>query len=173
MDAIAIEKLLKAPRKPPASPVKPTIHAKIGFEEQMKTVYEEIVNQEDPDGPRLRRPKRISVTVVRCKFVCDYKTYWLPPKTFFEIRVRPVKSSEWKIERTQATNKIINQLLPDTEYEVQVRAKNVAGWSDFSEVVLQRTPEEGIKHGKEALGEANDEGGGEEGGEGKEGGEKQ
>ena len=55
--------------------MKPTVNAKIGFETKMKTIYEEIVNPEDPDGPKLRRPKRISVTVVRCKLVCEYKTY--------------------------------------------------------------------------------------------------
>jgi len=140
MEAMEIDKLLKAPRKPPAAPVKPNISTKIGYENKMKTVYEEIVNPEDPDGPKLRRPKRVSVTVVRCKLVCEYKTYWLPPKTHFELRCRVVKSSEWRIERTQATNKVISQLLPDSEYEVQVRAKNVAGWSDFSELVIVRTP---------------------------------
>jgi hypothetical protein len=35
----------------------------------------------------------------------------------------------------------VTQLLPGTVYEVQVRAKNIAGWSAFTEVVEIKTPD--------------------------------
>ena len=93
------------------------------------------------------------------------RRYWLPPKTHFELRCRIAKTSEWKIERTQATNKLLTDLLPDEDYEVQVRAKNVAGWSDFSELVVIRTP--AGKDGKGADYEVSESVGG--GGRGREG----
>jgi hypothetical protein len=139
--AAKIERLLKAPREPPQPPIVPTLFAKIGYEDHMKTVYEEVVNPEDPDGALLKRAKRVSETVVRCKISATYKSYWLPPKTNYELRMRAAKSPEWKIERTQATHKIVTGLLPGTVYEVQVRAKNVAGWSDFTEVKTIKTPD--------------------------------
>ena len=138
--ASIIDKLLKQERRVPLPPVVPTCFVKIGYEDQLITIYEEVVNPEDPDGPKLRRPKRITETVVRCKISATYKSYWLPPKTPYELRCREVKSQEWKIERTQATHKIITGLLPDTHYEVQVRARNVAGWSDFGEMLVVKTP---------------------------------
>lgn len=167
-----IDKLLKSPRTPPQAPIVPTLFAKIGYEDHLKTVYEEVVNPEDVDGPKMRKARRITETVVRCKVsvwggerggergvgvrrvfsttvltLCSpsqvsatYKSYWLPPKTNYELRLREIKGQEWKIERTQATHKIMTGLKPDTTYEVQVRAKNVAGWSEFSEVVYISTP---------------------------------
>ena len=138
--AAKIEKLLKQPRRPPMPPILPTCFAKIGFEDQIVTVYDEVANPEDPDGPKLRRPRRVTETVVRCKISATYKSYWLPPKTNYELRVRELKAPDWKIERTQATHKIVAGLKPDTQYEVQVRAKNVAGWSDFTEAILVKTP---------------------------------
>jgi len=107
----------------------------------MKTIYEEVVNPEDPDGVKLRRAKRVAETVVRCKVSATYKSYWLPPKTNYELRLRASRSPEWKIERTQATHKIVTGLLPGTVYEVQVRAKNVAGWSNFTPVLEIKTPD--------------------------------
>jgi hypothetical protein len=53
-----------------------------------------------------------------------------------------ILSTEWKIERTQATHKIVTGLFANIIYEVQVRAKNSAGWSDFTELVVVRTPKE-------------------------------
>ena len=47
--AKTIDKLLKADRLPPQPPIKPTLFAKIGYEDRLKTVYEEVVNPEDPD----------------------------------------------------------------------------------------------------------------------------
>ena len=155
--ASRIDKLLKQPRTPPQPPVQPTLFAKIGYEDHLKTVYDEVVNPEDPDGPKMRKARRVTETVVRCKVSATYKSYWLPPKTNYELRLREIKGTEWKIERTQATHKIMTGLKPDTTYEVQVRAKNVAGWSDFSEVVHISTPvgkkqpgEEGKEGEKEA-----------------------
>ena len=138
--AARIELLLKQPRRAPMPPVVPTCFAKIGFEDHLVTVYDEVTNPEDPDGPKLRRPRRVTETVVRCKISATYKSYWLPPKTNYELRVRELRATDWKVERTQATHKIVTGLLPDTMYEVQVRAKNAAGWSDFTEAIVVKTP---------------------------------
>jgi len=125
--ANTIDKLLKQPRVPPQPPIQPTLSAKIGYEDHLKTIYEEVVNPDDPDGPKLRRAKRVSETVVRCKVSATYKSYWLPPKTQYELRLRETKTPDWRTERTQATHKIVAGLKAGTTYEVQVRAKNVAG----------------------------------------------
>jgi hypothetical protein len=89
--AKTIDDLLKADRLPPQPPIKPTLFAKIGYEDHLKTVYEEVVNPEDPDGPMMKRAKRVSETVVRCKVSVTYKSYWLPPKTQYEVRIRAMK----------------------------------------------------------------------------------
>jgi len=145
---------------PPQPPIKPTLFAKIGYEDHLKTVYEEVINPEDPDGPKMKRAKRVSETVVRCKVSVTYKSYWLPPKTHYEVRIRAMKSSEWRTERTQATHKMITGLDSGTTYEVQIRAKSIAGWSDFCEVVTVSTPnakkEEGEGEEKEEVKKASD-----------------
>jgi hypothetical protein len=43
---------------------------------------------------------------VRCKISATYKSYWLPPKTHYELRLKEVRAADWKVERTQATHKI-------------------------------------------------------------------
>ena len=147
--AKTIDKLLKADRLPPQPPIKPTLFAKIGYEDRLKTVYEEVVNPEDPDGPKMKRAKRVSETVVRCKVSVTYKSYWLPPKPQYEVRIRAMKSPEWRTERTQATHKMITGLEAGTTYEVQIRAKNIAGWSDFCELVTISTPNAKKEEGEE------------------------
>ncbi|GMH77588.1 hypothetical protein TrRE_jg2056 [Triparma retinervis] len=116
--AKTIDDLLKADRLPPQPPIKPTLFAKIGYEDHLKTVYEEVMNPEDPDGPKMKRAKRVSETVVRCKVSVTYKSYWLPPKTQYEVRIRAMKSPEWRTERTQATHKMITGLAAGTTYEL-------------------------------------------------------
>jgi hypothetical protein len=68
-----IVRLLKLPRDPPQPPNIPETSCKIGFEDQLITIFEESPNHEDPDGPMIRRPKRVTERVVRCKIIADWR----------------------------------------------------------------------------------------------------
>ena len=63
-----------------------------------------------------------------------------PPHPPHPLPKNNTQSPEWRTERTQATHKMITGLAAGTTYEVQIRAKNIAGWSDFCELVTVSTP---------------------------------
>ena len=70
---------------------------------------------------------------------------WEPPEndgpdiTGYNLKYAPQGSSSWEEEETSNTQKELGDLLPDTEYQVMVNAKNAEGGGSWSESVKGRT----------------------------------
>jgi len=125
--------LLKRPPEVPKPPMAPSCNVKMGTEEMQRKVVEEF--DPGPGLPVQTRAKTITEPVQRARVVVQYKTYWLPPGTNFEIRYRLREDEDWTLTQTRSTSKTIHSLLPENVYVFAVRAQNDTGWSEFSQAV--------------------------------------
>ncbi|MDE2778132.1 MAG: cadherin domain-containing protein [Chloroflexota bacterium] len=70
---------------------------------------------------------------------------WSPPEndgpdiSGYNLKYSPQGTNNWAEEETSNTQKELDNLLPDTEYEVMVNAENSEGGGSFSETVRGRT----------------------------------
>ena len=147
-DEEAVEKiktLLRRPKQPPKPPNPPTARANVGYEDVSKIVYE-LVESGDPNVPPAREAKRVTETVVRCKIVASWRSYWLPPGTTFQLcyRIKPDGEGKgvdrWSSETVHGHSKTLTGMQDSSIYELRVRAQNSAGWSEFSPVSSVTTP---------------------------------
>ena len=110
-----------------------------------KIVYE-LVESGDPNVPPAREAKRVTETVVRCKIVASWRSYWLPPGTTFQLcyRIKPDGEGKgvdrWSSETVHGHSKTLTGMQDSSIYELRVRAQNSAGWSEFSPVSSVTTP---------------------------------
>ena len=65
----------------------------------------------------------------------------------YELQYRSRVGQDWILVPTKTPNKILTGLYPGQMYDFKVRARNSAGWGDFSPTVELQMPSERTKGG--------------------------
>mmetsp|Transcript_12824 Transcript_12824/g.30135 ORF Transcript_12824/g.30135 Transcript_12824/m.30135 type:complete len:162 (-) Transcript_12824:74-559(-) len=125
------------PRPVPKPPPEPSCRAKIGFEEVVKVIYVDVPHQ-NPNRPPVPTPKRVAETVAHCKVTVTWRCYWHLPGLTFQLRhkVDDPRGDDidlkWVYDDVNGHTRTISGLKPGYNYAFQARAKNSAGWSEWS-----------------------------------------
>ena len=100
-----------------------------------------------PDGtvpPAEVRYRRVLFTQLRAKLNLDWTCFWVPPKAHcraakHQLRYRNTSaaSSEWTNVPLDVPHAVLKGMYLSRTYEIQARARNHVGWSDFSKPVLR------------------------------------
>ena len=125
-------------------PVKPRLLAKVFALESY--VKKEIPDPKDPNVMLKQSVKEITHHVrIHVSFSC----FWIPgldEESSFDIRYRNASSTDnnkapWSSKITTIPSLSLDKnVLPNVTYEIQVRARNSAGWSEYSEIANIKTP---------------------------------